>query len=221
MLGGLVGTAAIGGMMWFAAAHVPALDAFLSELGAWKVPAYLGLCTLGGVLMVPGSATKLAAGAIFGLTEGMLWGFTGALLGSVAAFGVARAMRHTWLEKRLRAMPRLAHFDESVAEQGGRVVLLVRLSPLLPFNVLNYALGFSRVRFVQYALGSVGMLPSIWLYVYSGDLVRSVGGVDEKPWWEWAILGVGLVATVVATRVLALKAKAALAVESDEDRIPT
>lgn len=200
--------------MWLAAEHVPALDAFLTDLGPWKIPAYLGLCAVGGVLMVPGSATKLAAGAIFGLAEGMVWGFAGAVLGSVAAFGVARAMRHTWLEKRLRAMPRLAHFDELVAEDGGRVVLLVRLSPLLPFNVLNYALGFSRVRFAQYALGSIGMIPTIWLYVYSGDLVRSVGEAREKPWWEWAILVVGLVATVVATRVLALKAKEALAVDA-------
>ena len=155
---------------------------WVREAGAWAPALYLGVCLLAGVLMIPGSATKLAAGALFGLAEGMVWGFAGAVLGSVAAFAVARLGGRSWLRERIERQPRLRAFDRSVGDDGRRIALLVRLSPLIPFNVLNYALGFSRVRTRDYLLASFGML--LRDSSYRGDV-----SFDEV--LNWALAGKG------------------------------
>lgn len=206
--------------MTYAGGTLPQLDPFVRSLGPWGPVAYLAICTVAGVLLVPGSVTKLAAGALFGLGSGLVWGFVGAVLGSVAAFFVARTGRSRWLERRLRELPRLAHFDRSVAEDGLRIALLTRLSPVVPFNVLNYAFGFSRIRARDFLVASVGMLPSVWLYVLSGEMARAIVIAPEvsgpTPWWKWTILGVGLVATVLASVLIGRKAREALAHEADQ-----
>jgi len=221
VLGAVVAVAAIGAVMWGAGTYVPRLDGWVREAGAWAPALYLGVCLLAGVLMIPGSATKLAAGALFGLAEGMVWGFAGAVLGSVAAFAVARLGGRSWLRERIERQPRLRAFDRSVGDDGRRIALLVRLSPLIPFNVLNYALGFSRVRTRDYLLASFGMLPSIWLYVYSGqvarDLAATAGGTGRaKPWWEWVVIAVGLGATVWVSVLVGRKATAAMGMDDAE-----
>lgn len=208
-------------VMWLGARHVPRLEPWLDGFGGWGPVIYLAVCTLAAVLLVPGSVTKLAAGALFGFADGLLWGFLGAALGSVAAFSVARIGRRTWIETWLRGLPRMSRFDASVAQHGRRIVFLMRLSPVVPFSIINYALGLSRVRFRDYLIGAPGMLPSVFLYVYSGGIAQEVmeaaaGATFDKPWWEWAILAVGLVATILATHVVTKKAKEALA-SDDED----
>ena len=217
---GLVGLLSIGAVMWLAGKYVPRLDGWVEGAGAWAPVVYLAVCLVAGVLMVPGSATKLAAGALFGLGQGMVWGFLGAVLGSVAAFTVARFSRRSWLQQRLERLPRLQAFDHSVADDGRRIAILVRLSPLIPFNVLNYALGFSRVRARDYLLASFGMIPSIWLYVYSGqvarDLAEASGGGGGKAWWEWLVIAVGLGATVWVTTIVGRKASAAVRMAPEE-----
>jgi len=209
----------IAGLMTLAAGALPQLDSTVRALGPWGPVAYLGLCALGGMLLLPGSVTKLAAGALFGLGPGLLWGFAGAVLGSLTGFAVARLGRRTWLEERLRQLPRLTHFDRSLANDGLRIAMLTRLSPLIPWNALNYAFGFSRLRVRDFLLASVGMAPSVWLYVLSGDMAREVvvsTAVRPTPWWEWALLSVGLVATVAATVLVGRKAREALELEVGE-----
>lgn len=213
---------ALGVIMWLGGEHVPRLDSWIEGFGAWGPIVYLAACVAAAVALMPGSLTKLAAGALFGLAEGMLWGFAGAALGSLAAFGVARLGRRSWLEAWLaRKFPRTARFDRSVAEHGGRIVFLLRLSPLVPYSIINYALGLSRVRFRDYLIAAPGMIPSVLLYVYTGDVAREVadaaarGGV-AKPWWEWVIVGMGLLATIWVTAILTKKAKAALREELAE-----
>lgn len=209
-------------IMWLGSEHVPRLDSWIEGFGAWGPIVYLAACIAAAVALMPGSLTKLAAGALFGFVEGMLWGFIGAALGSLAAFAVARFGRRTWLEAWLaRKFPRTARFDRSVAEHGGRIVFLLRLSPLVPYSLINYALGLSRVRFRDYLVAAPGMIPSVLLYVYTGDVAREVAdaaarGGDAKPWWEWLVLGVGLLATIWVSLILARKAKAALREELDE-----
>jgi uncharacterized membrane protein YdjX (TVP38/TMEM64 family) len=209
----------LAGLMTLAAGTLPRLEPFVRGLGPWGPVAYLGLCALAGVLLVPGSVTKLAAGALFGLGPGLLWGFTGAVLGSVTAFAVARLGRRSWLEARLEKLPRLTHFDHSLARDGLRIAMLTRLSPLIPWNALNYAFGFSRIRTRDFLIASVGMAPSVWLYVLSGDMAREIvvdSATRPTPWWEWALLALGLVATLAATVLVGRKAREALAHEVGE-----
>lgn len=216
---GALGLLTVAGLMTLAAGTLPRLDPLVRELGPWAPVGYLGLCAVAGVLLVPGSVTKLAAGALFGLGPGLVYGFVGATLGSLTGFAVARLGRRTWLEARLRDAPRLAHFDRALADDGLRVALLTRLSPLIPWNFLNYAFGFSQVSFAHFLLASVGMAPSVWLYVLSGQLAREIvveSATAPTPWWEWALLAGGVMATIAATVVVGRKAREALALEVGE-----
>lgn len=205
--------------MTLAAGALPRLDPLVRDLGPWAPVVYLALCAIAGVLLVPGSVTKLAAGALFGLGPGLVYGFAGAMLGSLTAFGVARLGRRTWLEARLQSLPRLAYFDRSLARDGLRIALLTRLSPLIPWNALNYAFGFSRVSLRDFLVAGLGMAPSVWLYVLSGQMAREVvleSASAPQPWWEWALLALGLVATIAATVLVGRKARAALEHEVGE-----
>ncbi len=216
---GALGLLTMAGLMTLAAGALPRLDSVVQRLGFWGPVTYLGICAVAGVLMVPGSVTKLAAGALFGLGPGLMWGFAGAVLGSLTAFAVARLGRRTWLEARLTELPRLDHFDRSLARDGLRIALLTRLSPLIPWNALNYVFGFSRLRARDFLVASLGMAPSVWLYVLSGDMAREIvisSAVRPTPWWEWALLTVGLIATIAATVLVGRKARESLEHEVGE-----
>jgi uncharacterized membrane protein YdjX (TVP38/TMEM64 family) len=176
------------------------------------------------VAFLPGSLLTLAAGAVFGIAEGTLWAFLGALLGSSASFLIARYAARGWVEKKIEGRPRFQAVDRAVGREGAKVVALLRLSPVFPFNLLNYALGLTGVKFRHYLVASLAMLPGTLLYVYygkvGGDLVTAAGGAGEKTIWDWVLLGVGLAATVVVTVLIARKAKAALEEEVGIDGEP-
>jgi uncharacterized membrane protein YdjX (TVP38/TMEM64 family) len=109
----------------------------------------------------------------------------------------------------------IAAIDEAAGRRGLLVVLLLRLSPIVPFSVLNYLLGLSRVRFTDYAIASVGMLPGTLLYVYygrvAGDIAAVAAGVAPPRGAEyWALLAVGLAATIAVTVVLGRMARRVL-----------
>jgi len=173
------------------------------------------------VAFVPGSLLTLAGGAIFGLIEGTIVVFIAASLGAIAAFLVARYLARSAIERRLASHPRFAVLDQAIATEGRKIVFLLRLSPVFPFILLNYALGLTRVRLLDYALACFGMLPGTLLYVYYGKVVGDVaalaaGAAPERGSAHWVVLGLGLVATLVVTTVVtriaarALKGSAAL-----------
>lgn len=174
------------------------------------------------VAFIPGSILTLAAGAIFGIVEGVALVFAGAVLGSTAAFVVGRYLARDWVERRTRGDPRFDALDRSIGRQGLRLVLLLRLTPVMPYNLLNYALGLTRVRLLHYVAGAVGMLPGTLLYVYSGrvagDVAMAVGGADPvvRGAGYYAVLALGLVATAVLTIMVTRMARAALREEVGE-----
>ena len=164
---------------------------------------------------MPGSLLTLAAGAIFGLLEGTFYVFIAATLGACGAFLVARHAARPAIERRLEGNTRFAAIDRAVANQGRRIVFLLRLSPAFPFTLLNYALGLTRVRFADYAVASIGMLPGTLLYVYYGKLAGEVaalasGAAVERGPEYYAVLVLGLVATVAVTAVVTRLARRAL-----------
>ncbi len=119
------------------------------------------------VLFLPGSVLTLAGGALFGPVWGTLWNLTGATIGAALAFLGARYLGADWVEK--RAGPRLKRLSDGVAAEGWRFVAFVRLVPLFPFNLLNYALGLTRIPFLAYLLATwVFMLPGAIAYTYLG-----------------------------------------------------
>jgi uncharacterized membrane protein YdjX (TVP38/TMEM64 family) len=197
------------------AAYIPRFAAAVDGLGPWGPVVFVAGYVVAAVAFVPGSLLTLAAGAVFGVARGTVYVLIGAPLGAAAAFLVARHLARGAVERRLQGDARMAIIDRAVARQGRKIVFLLRLSPLFPFNLLNYALGLTQVRFPDYLLASVGMLPGTLLYVYYGRVVGDVaalaaGAAIEKGPADYALLGLGLVATIAVTTVVTRIARRAL-----------
>jgi uncharacterized membrane protein YdjX (TVP38/TMEM64 family) len=196
-------------------ALLPAFAARVNALGAWGPVVFVAGYALAVVAFVPGSILTLAAGALFGLVKGTGLVLVAATLGACAAFLVARYVAREAVERRLAGHPRFAAIDRAVGTEGRKIVFLLRLSPLFPFTLLNYALGVTRVRFADYVVASAGMLPGTLLYVYygqvAGDVVRLAGGATVRhDSAYYAVLALGLVATVILTTVVTRTAHRAL-----------
>ena len=195
---------------------VPAFAAWVQRQGAWGAAVFVAAYVAATVAFVPGSLLTLAAGAIFGLARGTVYVLVAATLGAGLAFLVARYAARPWVERRIAANPRFAAIDRAVGTQGRWIVFLLRLSPVFPFNLLNYALGLTRVRFADYLLASVGMLPGTLLYVYYGKLIGEVaalaGGAPAaaKGPGYYAVLALGLAATLAVTAIVTRIARRAL-----------
>jgi uncharacterized membrane protein YdjX (TVP38/TMEM64 family) len=192
-----------------------ALDG-IRGLGAWGPVLFVGLYVGATVLVMPGSVLTLGAGAIFGVVKGAIVVSIAATLGATAAFLVGRYVARNWVARQLEAYPSFKTIDEAVAREGWKIVALTRLSPVFPFNLLNYAFGLTRVSLRDYVVASwAGMLPGTVMYVYLGSLVgdlASLGvGQRERTPAEWAFYGLGLLATVGVTLYVTRLARAALA----------
>lgn len=199
-----------------AGGYLPQFAAWVDSLGAWgPIVFILGYATA-VVAFVPGSLLTLAAGAIFGLAEGVVYVFIAATLGSSLAFLVSRYIARGAIERRIQGNPRFAAIDRAVGEQGRKIVFLLRLSPVFPFTLLNYGLGLTRVRFADYVMACVGMLPGTVLYVYYGKLAGDVaalagGAAPAGGAGYWSVLILGLVATILVTGLVTRTARRALA----------
>lgn len=196
-------------------AYLPAFARWVDGLGVWGPLAFIAGYVVATVAFVPGSILTLAAGAIFGIGRGVLYVFLGAVLGSSAAFLVSRHLARRRIEALVAGNPRFAAIDRAVASDGRKIVFLLRLSPVFPFTLLNYALGLTRVRFVDFAIASLGMLPGTLLYVYygklAGDVATLAGGARvERGAGYYTVLVLGLAATVAATALITRRARAAL-----------
>lgn len=173
--------------------------------------AYIPAC----VLFLPGSLLTLGAGFAFGVVWGTVAVSVGSTLGASAAFWVGRTLARGIMESKVQANPKFQAIDQAVEGQGFKIVLLTRLSPIFPFNLLNYAFGVTKVSFRDYFFGSwIGMLPGTILYVYLGSTLKSLadlaagniqGGTGQKIFF-W----IGLAATVAVTIFITKIAKKAI-----------
>jgi uncharacterized membrane protein YdjX (TVP38/TMEM64 family) len=196
--------------------RLPQLTASVEGLGAWGPAVFIGVYALACVAFVPASLLTFAAGALFGVVNGTVYVLIGATLGALGAFLVARYVARDWVAARIARDPRFAAIDSAIAQQGRKVVFLLRLSPVIPFNLLNYALGLTQVRVADFVIASVGMIPGTVLYVYSGKLASVVvgaAGTTAPPRGAgfYAVLGLGLAATAAVTILITRVAKRALA----------
>ena len=168
------------------------------------------------VLLLPASVLTLAAGFVWGPLVGLGVVLPSAVIASTAAFLLSRGVARQWVEARVTESPRFRAIDEAVGEGGLRLVLLLRLSPLIPFNLLNPTLGLTRVSMRDFVVGSsIGMVPGALLYLYLGSLVTSAsellsGARPSAGSAGTALYVVGLLATVVVMVWVTRTARAVL-----------
>ena len=153
------------------------LGTWVEDAGAAGPIVFIAVYAAATVLFLPGALVTLAGGALFGPVWGTVWNLTGATLGGALAFLIARYLGADWVSR--RAGPRLQRLNAGVADEGWRFIAFVRLVPLFPFNLLNYALGLTRIRFATYVVASaVFMLPGALAYTWLGHAGRQALGGD-------------------------------------------
>src|SRR5437870_2554719 len=176
-----------------------ALD-WIGKLGSWGPVIFVGLYVVATVLFIPGSVLTLGAGALFGVALGSVCVSISATLGATAAFLVGRYLARNAIARKIEKHEKFATIDRAVADEGWKIVLLTRLSPVFPFTLLNYAFGLTRVRLSHYVLASwIGMMPGTVMYVYLGSLVNVGAGHRQRTTGEGVLYGVGLLATILVT----------------------
>ena len=188
-----IAAAAVGLLVYYRgaiAAEIAALAEWVKTLGPWGPVVFIAAYVAAAVAFVPGSVLTVAAGAIFGLGAGTLYVFIAASLAACISFALARGVLRGAIERRLEGNARLGAIDRAIAAEGRKIVFLLRLSPLFPFSLGNYALGLTRVRFADYAIACTGMLPWTFVYVYLGAFVGDVG-------LGWKLVGLAITAVMV------------------------
>lgn len=189
--------------------------AWIDSLGVVGGIAFMSIYVVATVGFLPGSILTLGAGVVFGVGLGAVYVFLGATAGAIAAFLVGRYLARDWVSTRIAGNPKFAAIDKAVAREGLKIVLLTRLSPVFPFNLLNYAFGVTGVSLKDYSLGSIGMIPGIVMYVYIGSLAGNLARIGSEnqptdPTVQWAIRIIGLIATVAVTVYVTQIARKAL-----------
>lgn len=173
---------------------------------AWLV--FIAVYIAATVLMLPGSILTLAAGYVFGVLYGTALVSVSSVLGGTAAFLIGRSLGRGWVREKIGADARLAAIDSATEEKGFLVMLLLRLSPIFPFNVMNYLMSLTGMSLKNFFFGSwIGMFPGTLLYVYIGsglsDLTAILAGEYEAgPYGKVFFIG-GLIATAAATILIA------------------
>ncbi|HVA76472.1 MAG TPA: TVP38/TMEM64 family protein [Candidatus Binataceae bacterium] len=182
----------------------------IRTLGPAAPIAFIAIYVIACVLFIPGSILTIGSGVLFGVVWGSIYVSIAATTGASAAFIVGRYFARAMVARRIDGNPSFMAIDKAVAREGWKIVLLTRLSPVFPFNLLNYAFGLTSVSFADYIVASwVGMIPGTVMYVYigsiSGDLARAASGNHPHPAAGWILNVVGLAATIAiavyATRI--------------------
>jgi len=186
--------------------------AWVGQLGPWGVVLFIAIYVVATVLFIPGSVLTLGAGAVFGVAWGSVYVSIASTLGATGAFLVGRYLARDAISRKIAGNARFAAIDKAVANEGWKIVGLARLSPVFPFTLLNYAFGLTQVSLRDYVLASwIDMMPGTVMYVYLGSLAQAAAGERTRTPGEWALYGVGLLATVIVTVFVTRIAKQALA----------
>jgi len=189
--------------------YVSGLDPVLAPV------AFISLYVLATVLVIPGSIITLSAGVLFGAWWGSIYVSLASVIGASLAFLIGRYIARDFVSKKIESHPKFKSVDRAISREGAKIVFMLRLSPLFPFNILNYGLGITNIPFWKYVGASwLGMLPGTVLYVYIGSLFKNLadlaGGARDKTTVEWALYALGLLATIVVTIYITKIAKKAI-----------
>jgi len=188
---------------------------WIAGLGPAGPLIFIGIYIVAPVVFFPGVILSIGAGTVFGLLAGSIYVSIGATIGATCEFLVGRYVAREWVAARLESNPRFKAIDRAVAREGWKIVGLARLSPLFPFNLLNYAFGLTDISLRDYFFATwVGMIPGIIMYVYLGSLAGDIAMIGSRPikrsaaQWAFEVAGfaaavaVALYVTYVAGRAL-------------------
>jgi len=200
---------------------VALLSVKVESLGMWGPAAFAAVYVLAAALFVPGSALTLAAGAVFGLVTGTIVVSVASTTAAAVSFLIGRYLARDTVRQWAAKNPRFAAIDRAIGQRGWKIIALLRLSPAVPFSLGNYLYGVTSIRFWPYVLTSwLAMLPGTFMYVYLGyagraGLGAAAGAEAGRSPAQWALLGVGLAATVAVTVYVTRLARKALKENTD------
>lgn len=189
---------------------------WVQQQGIWA-PVLFVLVYIGAtVAFIPGSILTLSGGAIFGVVKGVALVSIASTTTAAISFLLGRFALRGWVSRKLVERPRFKAIDDAISREGWKMVFLLRLVPVFPFALLNYAIGLTGVRFWPAIFASwLGMLPATILYVYLGSLAKVA--TQETTTAQKVLYGVGLVATIVVTVWITRIAKRALSEKLQPD----
>jgi uncharacterized membrane protein YdjX (TVP38/TMEM64 family) len=174
--------------------NADSLEDWVGEAGSAGPVVFMLIYIIGTVFFLPGSVLTLAGGALFGPASGTFYNLTAATIGAIISFIAARYLAHDWVERTTGG--RLKTLKQGVESEGWKFVAFVRLVPLFPFNILNYALGLTKIKLSHYSIATyVCMLPGAIAYTYLGYVGREALAGDEAI-IQKAMLAIALLAVV-------------------------
>jgi len=170
-----------------------ALEHWVKDAGSAGPIAFMLIYVMGTVFFLPGSVLTLAGGALFGPVFGTFYNLTAATIGAMISFIAARYLAHDWVEAKTGG--RLKQLKQGVEGEGWKFVAFVRLVPVFPFNLLNYALGLTKIKFSHYCIATyICMLPGAIAYTYLGyagrEAIAGGEGLVQKIMLALALLAV-------------------------------
>ncbi len=174
--------------------NVEMLEVWVKDAGIAGPIVFMLIYIVGTVFFLPGSVLTLAGGALFGPVLGTFLNLTAATIGAMISFVAARYLAHDWVEKKTGG--RLKSLKQGVEGEGWKFVAFVRLVPLFPFNLLNYALGLTKIKLSHYSIATyICMLPGAIAYTYIGYVGREALAGDEAV-IQKVMIGIALLAIV-------------------------
>lgn len=193
---------------------VSTLD-WIDGLGPIAPIAFIILYVIITVSLLPASVITLGAGFVFGVVKGSIFVFIGAMLGATAAFLIGRYLARDWVNRKISNNRRFKAIDSAIANEGRKIIFLIRLSPIFPFNLLNYALGLTNISLKDYILGTTGIIPGTIMYVYLGSLAGNLatlgtGDTPSDPVVTWIIRILAFLTTVAIVFYVTYVARKAL-----------
>ena len=196
------------------------LNDLVQSYGPWGAVIFVAAFVAATLVLIPSTALTLAAGYLFGPSYGTVLVSLASTIGASLAFLISRYLAQPYAKAKLRQYPKLQSIEKQVSSEGIKLVLLLRLAPLVPFTVLNYALGVTDISFLSYIFATwIGKLPGVFSSVYVGstgrsiDAATSVGGIDKV---SFTLNAIGVIASVLVTKLLADKASAVLNDDIDD-----
>eukprot|EP01100_Stratorugosa_tubuloviscum_P013664 TRINITY_DN699_c0_g4_i1.p1 TRINITY_DN699_c0_g4~~TRINITY_DN699_c0_g4_i1.p1 ORF type:complete len:345 (-),score=136.56 TRINITY_DN699_c0_g4_i1:219-1253(-) len=196
-----------------------AFPQFIIDLGPWGPIVFTVVYIFWTVALLPGSLLTIAAGAIFIVLSPnpgaqIMIAFAtvsaGSTIGASFAFLLGKFLVRSWAEKKMELFPKFKSVEAAIGKRGLTITFLLRLSPVIPFNILNYLLGITSINFFSYVIASwVGMMPGTFLYVYIGWLLgQAISGTSTTSTLQSVLLyGVGTVATIAVVVIVTIIAK--------------
>lgn len=193
------------------APYLPAFTAWVSSLGVWGPITFVAVYVIGVVCLMPVFLLTIASGAVFGVLRASAFVMAASVIGAFCAFLISRYLIRDMVARRIATNPKLAAIDRAVGEDGRRLVFFLRLSPVVPFVLSNYVLGATRVRLLDFLIGTLGLAPIAISYAAFGKAAGATNAETGKSALSWPVLALGIAATVFLAWLIARVAQKAIA----------